>query len=118
MRKTYTWEDYKKHLESMLNKGFVDAYYEELFSDEKWGLYIWRYEQLVIPVMKKLAPHIDHKAMWEQTKDAFTKELILYCWNVSKYRTSKEHHLGYKDEDVEHLVFDILTAEGIKCKLV
>ena len=112
MKKEYNWDEYRAYLESSLNKDFVDAYYEELFSEEKWNLYTWRYEQLVIPVMKKLAPHIDHEAMWEQTKDAFTKELVLYCWNVSKYRTSKEHHLGYKKEDVEHLVFDILTAEG------
>lgn len=117
MRKTYTWEGYKKHLESVLNKGFVEAYYEELFSEEKWSLYVWRYEQLVIPIMKKMAPHINHKAMWEQTKDEFTKELILYCWKVSKYRTT-QHELGYKDEDVEHLVHDILTAKGIECKEV
>ena len=115
MRKTYTWDEYREYLESVLNKGFVEAYYEELFSEEKWGLYTWRYEQLVIPIMKKMAPHIDHKTMWEKTKNDFTKELVLYCWNVSKYRTT-QHELGYKDEDVEHLVFDILTAEGVKCK--
>ena len=115
MKKTYTWEDYRKHLESMFNKDFVDSYYEELFSEEKWEVCVRKYEQLIMPAMKKLAPHINHKVMWEKTKDAFTKELILYCWNASKYRTSKEHHLGYRDEDVEHLVYDILTAEGVKC---
>lgn len=52
---------------------------------------------------------------WEKRKDDFAKELILYCWNVSKYRTN-QHELGYKDEDVEHLVYDILVSEGIKCK--
>lgn len=117
MKQTYTWEGYRKYLEKSLNKGFVDAYYEELFTEEKWNIYIWRYELLVMPVIKKLAPHIDHKAMWEKHKDDFTKELILYCWNASKYRTSEEHYLGYKDEDVEHLVYDILTADGIECKL-
>ena len=118
MKKIYTWDEYRKHLESLLNKDFVDAYYEELFSEEKWSMYLWRYEQLIIPIMKKLAPHIDHKALWEKTKDTFTKELILYCWNASKYCTSKEHYMGYKDEDVEHLVYDILTAEGVKCVFV
>ena len=115
MKKHYTWDEYRKHLEGKFNKGFIDAYYEELFS-EKWETYTWRYEQLIMPIMKKLAPHIDHKAFWEKRKDDFTKELILYCWNASKYRTSKEHHLGYRDEDVEHLVHDILTEEGVKCK--
>lgn len=118
MKKHYTWDEYRKYLESTLNKDFVDAYYEELFSEEKWSTYVWRYEFLVMPVIKALAPDIDHKAMWEKTKDIFTKELILYCWNKSKYRTSKKHHLGYRDEDIEHLVFDVLTAEGVKCKFV
>ena len=72
MRKTYTWEGYRKHLEGMLNKGFVDAYYEELFSEEKWSTYVCRYRHLVMPVMKAIAPDIDHKAMWEKTKDIFS----------------------------------------------
>ena len=104
MKKHYTWDEYRTYLESSLNKDFVDAYYEKLFSK-------------VMPVMKALAPHIDHKAMWEKTKDTFTKELILYCWNKSKYRTT-QHELGYRDEDVEHLVYDVLKAEGVKCKFV
>ena len=115
MKKTYTWDGYRKHMEDILNKGFVDAYYEALFEPKKWDMYVSRYKFLVMPVLKELAPQIDHEAFWEKRKEDFTKELILYCWNVSKYRTSKEHHLGYRDEDVEHLVHDILTAEGVKC---
>lgn len=117
MKKYYTWDEYRTHLESSLNKDFVDAYYEKLFSKENWNTYVWRYEHLVMPVMKALAPHIDHKAMWEKTKDIFTKELILYCWNKSKYRTT-QHELGYRNEDVEHLVYDVLKTEGVKCKFV
>lgn len=113
MKKHYTWDEYRTYLESSLNKDFVDAYYEKLFSKENWNTYVWRYEHLIMPVMKALAPHIDHKAMWEKTKDTFTKELILYCWNKSKYRTT-QHELGYRDEDVEHLVYDVLKAEGVK----
>lgn len=116
MRQTFTWEGYRKHLEKSLNKGFVDAYYEALFEKEKWELYLFRYKFLVMPILKKIAPQIDHEAFWDKRKEDFTKELILYCWNVSKYRTT--HELGYKDEDVEHLVYDILTAEGIKCNFV
>lgn len=116
--KKYTWDEYRAYLETILNKNFVDAYYKDLCSEEKWSVYVNRYEYLIMPVMKVLAPDIDHNAMWGKTKDIFTKELILYCWNASKYRTSKEHHLGYKDEDIEHLVYDVLTAEGVRCKLV
>ena len=117
MKKYYTWDEYRKYLESTLNKNFVDAYYKELFSEGKWSTYVWRYKHLVMPVIKALAPDIDHEAMWEKTKNTFTKELILYCWNKSKYRTNKYHHLGYRDDDVEHLVYDVLTNEGIKCKI-
>lgn len=118
MRKVFTWDEYRKYMECRLNKEYVDNYYNTLFSEDKWPLYVYRYKFLVMPAMKKLAPNIDHDTVWEKHKDDFTKELILYCWNVSKYRTSKEHHLGYRDEDVEHLVYDILTADGIKCKFV
>ena len=117
MKKTYTWDEYRKHMEEQLNKGFVDAYYEALFEKEKWETYTWRYKFLVMPVMMKLAPHINHEEMWEKTTDACTKELILYCWGASKYRTT-QHEFGYKNEDVEHLVYDILTEEGVKCVFV
>lgn len=115
MKKTFSWDEYRKHLERSTNKAFVDAYYEALFEKEKWQVYLFRYKFLVMPFLKKLAPQINHEAIWEKRKDDFAKELILYCWNVSKYRTN-QHELGYKDEDVEHLVYDILVSEGIKCK--
>ena len=117
MKKTFTWDEYRKHLEKRLNKGFVDAYYKELFEKEKWDVYLFRYKLLIMPILKKIAPQIDHEAFWEKRKEDFTKELILYCWNVSKYRTT-QHELGYKDEDVKHLVYDILIAEGIKYNFV
>lgn len=117
MRQTFTWEGYRKHLEKSLNKGFVDAYYDALFENEKWSTYVSRYRFLIMPILKKVAPQIDHEALWNKRKEDFTKELILYCWNVSKYRTN-HHQLGYKDEDVEHLVYDILVSEGVRCKIV
>lgn len=117
-KKHYTWDEYRKYLESILNKEFVDAYYEELFSEKKWPVYVERYKHLVIPIMKKIAPEINHKEFWEEVKDIFTKELILYCWHKSKYHTSKEYHLDYKDEDIEHLVYDVLTAKGVKCNFM
>lgn len=117
MRKYYTWDEYRKHLENKLNKEFVDAYYEDLFKKEKWDVYLFRYKFLIMPILKKIAPQIDHEAFWEKRKEDFTKELILYCWHVSKYRTN-QHELGYKNDDIEHLVFDVFTADGIKCKFV
>lgn len=117
MKQTFTWDEYRKHLENRLNKGFVDAYYEELFEKGKWDMYLFRYKNLIMPTLKKIVPHIDHEAFWEKRKEDFTKELILYCWNVSKYRTI-QHELGYKDEDVKRLIYDILMAEGVKCKFV
>lgn len=118
MKRTYTWDEYRAYLESVLEKNFVDFYYEELFSKEKWEVFVWRYKCLVLPIMVKLIPNIDHHTIWEKTADNFTKELILYHWGVSKYCSNSKEPYAYKDEDIKCLVHDVLIAEGIKCKEV
>lgn len=111
MKAVFSWDEYRKYLENSINKPFVDAYYNALFENEKWGVFVFRYKVLIMPFLKKIAPKINHEAIWEKRKDDFTKELILYCWNVSKYRTN-QHELGYKDEDIKRLVYDILASEN------
>lgn len=111
MNTEHIWNLYSK-------KNFVDFYYEELFSKEKWEVFVWRYKCLVLPIMVKLIPNIDHHTIWEKTKDVFTQELILYHWGVSKYCSNSKEPYAYKDEDIKCLVHDVLIAEGIKCKEV
>lgn len=115
MSKYYTWDEYRLHLEKIYNKEYIGAIYEDLLSEEKWSKLTEKYKGLIIPKMKAMFPAFNHDVIWENTKDIFTKELLLYAWYKSKYRISKQHHLGYRDEDLERLIYDVIVAEGIEC---
>lgn len=99
------WDGYWEFQRSNLSQKFVDQCLTNV--RKNWSAYETKAKGLFTSAIKRLNIKTPSELIWSLYHETLTKEMLLYTWGASVYRTNL-HQLGYDKDDIDHMVWSIV----------